>query len=205
MESWCTAKSVLEQFGIDGYWRFRDDILVLGSDRVKSVKFCQGMRARSRCFELECEGFYSNGVHFLEIGMHIASIRFEVSPKFKDTALQIPLSFESGHSVHVHAGWPLAQMRRLGSLSSSKRLAMIAKQTYLQRFWRYHAHPSVLEDLEQCDPKTLHIQPKRNAPARVAWLSLGYHPVWYRPLTKAVANFQRSDWKHLEKWFFFKG
>ena len=58
VEEWATRASTRQEFHIVGYWRYRDDILIIGSDRQKTVKYCQTLRSKASLFKLECEGFF---------------------------------------------------------------------------------------------------------------------------------------------------
>ena len=121
LETWSTAESVLRENEIDGYWRFRDDILLLAGNRSKSVPYARQLVERGGIFKLKCEGFYESTVHFLDVRITRTNTMFEFGPEFKPTSLQIPLSQCSAHPGHVHSSWPTGQLRRFERISSSRK------------------------------------------------------------------------------------
>ena len=126
VEEWTTMASTRQEFHIVGYWRYRDDILIIGSDRQNTVKYCQTLRSKASLFKLECKGF-SSSVHFLEVIITKSTTCYEYGPECKPTSLQIPMATDSAHPSHVHFSWPIAQLKNK-RMSSTRNKAMEAKR-----------------------------------------------------------------------------
>ena len=145
VEEWAIRTSTRQEYGIVGYWRYRDDILIIGNDRQLTVKYCQTLRNKASLFKLECEGFFSSSVHFLEVRITKAPTSYEYGPEFKPTSLQIPLATDSAHPRHVHCSWPIGQLKRFERISSSRTKATEAKKIFMNRFIEYQANPHIMD------------------------------------------------------------
>ena len=51
---WAACPAIMEMCGIVKIWRFREDVLVLASERLKSHTYERGMINRAGCFITKC-------------------------------------------------------------------------------------------------------------------------------------------------------
>ena len=204
--------------GILGYWRFKDDILVVvKQDHLSPFKaWYEHMKEKSGSFKLEVETVNQDQATFLDLDLHVQTrkgvngeptfcIAFE--PHFKKTSLGVPLSHTSSHPWHVHASWPFAELRRLRRLSSNFSAYDNARQVFVSRLIDNFS-PSVLTNqlLLYCPPvqtvlcwegctwirEGLGEGEKPHSP-QTKWLVLPFHFVWESACLTSVANkFLRS-------------
>ena len=104
VEEWAIRASTRHEYKIVGYWRYRDDILIIGNHNTQltTVKYCQTLRRKAGIFKLECEGFISSSVHFLEVSITKTLTCYECGPEFKVTSLQIPLATDNATLEHTN-------------------------------------------------------------------------------------------------------
>ena len=98
----------LQEYGIVGYYRFRDDILILGSNRPDARTFVQYLKNHSGCYQLEVEQVSSSVVQMLDLKLFNFRGTIRTSVAIKPTAMGMPLSAESIHPMSVHKSWTKA-------------------------------------------------------------------------------------------------
>ena len=63
---WAACPVIMEMCGIVKIWRFRDDVLVLASERLKSHTFGQGMIDRAGYFITKCKKISHDKIEYLD-------------------------------------------------------------------------------------------------------------------------------------------
>ena len=147
-------KSYLARYKIDGYWRFKDDALLLVNDMDLAKQFIWDTMRLADYFVVECEAVSSTQVKFLEVMVEKTYERFVIRPEYKPTNLGIPLDTSSAHPVHVHTSWPKAVLRRAMLLSSTLHGAEAAREVLRQRFIQHFAPKPIIDIFEKCTQRT---------------------------------------------------
>ena len=103
---------------IDGFWRYKDDVLVLGSDPGLANEFLRRYISFAGYFKIVCENVDSNQCKFLEVIVKKGVCEFLTIPSYKNTNISKPLEMTSAHPPFVHKSWPIALRRRTQALAS---------------------------------------------------------------------------------------
>ena len=53
-KAWALSTVVATEYGINTYWRFRDNVFIIAADRRKFHAWFQIYRQRAACFLMEC-------------------------------------------------------------------------------------------------------------------------------------------------------
>ena len=216
--SWAARSEIQQAYNIKGYWRYRDDILIIGdrTTREKTRQFYFKMKEFGKYFALTCESCSSHSVDYLDITIEkcLATSTYTTKPYFKPSSLGIPLSTSSAHNPMVHH-WPLARIKNFGRYSSSPKDAAIAKDIFIQRFIDHGAPTHFIAALQAtCPEPKLSIggisklkaqqkfhqqQNKHWKPSLEWWLPLSYHPLWgkakiQRRLQQFLSQSQSRAW-----------
>ena len=139
-------------YKIERYWRYRDDILVLGEDEKKMESFCRTMSRLSKYFILEPDEVKYDCVDFLQLKITKQPAQFECEQKFKVTSLGMPLCSTSGHPPHTLSAWPVAFTKAIGSCSTTVAAAYRAKHTFLDRFVQHHSDQKTCDLIASTEP-----------------------------------------------------
>jgi hypothetical protein len=142
------TKGCLSKYRIDGYWRFKDDALLLVSDMVLAKQFIWETMSLAGYFVVECEAVSSTQVKLLEVMVIKSKEKFQVRPVYKPTNLGTPLDTSSAHLVHVRLPRPKAVLRRTMLLSSSRPGAEATREILRQRFIHYFAPKPTIDIFE---------------------------------------------------------
>ena len=117
---------IREQYEIMGYYRFKDDILLMVGGTAKTRRdLIFQMRERSKFFILEVESVSPEAAPMLDVlitkvedpDSEYSSLA--VSLYQKPTSIKTTLSSTSMHPTAVHRSWPRAQQLRFSRLSGS--------------------------------------------------------------------------------------
>ena len=167
-----------EKFGIIGYMRFKDDLLmVVDSTKSQRREMVGEMRRHSRFFRLKVESIGQEETTFLDLRIY-RGVRWQSTRKLdtslyrKETSLWVPLSHASHHHPSVHKWWPLSEIRRIHSRCSSS-----FEANQLERCFRH--------DLKvRCGqhPALIHSPPRSNPSKQSTrtWIVLPYRVEWAR-------------------------
>jgi len=187
------------------YVRFKDDILIIGSCREKTRKFIHAIIQRSTLFKLVCDEINSHEIHFLDVRIFRSGRRFGTEMAFKPTNLGIPLSTQSAHPVHVHVSWPVARIRSIARLSSSRCVAEKAKQILISRFTAFGTPQCIIDKIVATDPWGSPRRQQRCDNSDVLWFPVRFHPGWCQHVQRAIGMFCRDkDAKLLWQYAFGK-
>lgn len=189
--------AVHEHYGIDAFFRFRDDVFILGCDEGKATEFIHQYSTRAQYFKTSLEDKSYECVRFLEVAVskNLATKRYDVTPTFKKTSLGRPLGADSAHPPATRQ-WPVARIDAYDKISSNPQLAMTAKELFINRFLNFYA-PSYLVDRMRNATVTQGPRNQRqhttNRNGNVIWLVLSYHPAWDGAgLKRALRDFQQD-------------
>ena len=127
-----------EEFGIVGYCRFKDDLLLITRGSLaKSSELISRMRSLSGPFKLKVESVSKTCVNMLDVTLFVQErnnlYRISARPYVKATSNWTPLSCTSMHAPHVHANWPSAYVSRLRGISTWSHDYRVAKKSFLSR------------------------------------------------------------------------
>lgn len=117
----------LNTWGIIGYFRFRDDILVIAeSSREILVDFVQLLKARSVVWKLKVESVSQFEACFLDLRLFKgdrwrATRCLDITIFHKETAQKQILATHSLHAPHTHLSWPRSLVHRIFTLCNSKK------------------------------------------------------------------------------------
>ena len=148
----------MDAYGIVKICRFRDDVLVLASERLKSHDYGRGMINRTFYFTTKCEKISHDQIEYLDCEVWIENGTIPSGPLKEPTSLGVPLQDTSCHPVHIHTSWPVSVVPRHGDLSTSHRYAEKAcyaeraKDIFVERFVKHlphHTSPTVYEQQVQ--------------------------------------------------------
>ena len=157
--NYACKRAVMEAHNILAFFRFRDDVLLIASDknnRSLTRKYVKRYIELSDYFRVLCEEVSSTKITMLDIEVSIRGNKFITAPTWKPTSLGIPLCTSSAHPKKVHEGWPIALIRRLGPLSSNLQNALRAKKLLVERFCQHLASEQVIATMKSTDPWPTH-------------------------------------------------
>ena len=197
-------KHVLDRlldFGIKAYWRFKDDILIIGSSRELAGRFVSELKGvdahgnviRPSPFKIKCEAVSKHRVEFLELVIWKGQGRFEYAPRFKSTALNVPkLNHESAHWSSVHRTWPIGFLRKKLLLTRSVNQKRKIKAQVIQSFKQSHAPLQLIQSLEKV-PLLLSVRSftRPHMSKDALWLVLEYHPSFEK---ERLAQHVKAAW-----------
>ena len=125
--------------------------------------------------------------------------RFVTGPELNPTGLCQPLGADSAHAPHCHTSWPAARLTISRALSGNPSIFQKAKQELINRFISHFAPESVITNLERTDGLAA---VRRGTERDGLWLVVAFHPVIYRTLRRAIANFSglERDAGHCYEW-----
>ena len=144
---WAACSVIMEAYGIMNIWRFRDDILVLASERFKTHAYGRGMINRAGYFITQCEKVSYDKIKYLDCEVWVENGTIQSKPFVKPTNLGVPLQDTSCHPAHTHKSWPVSMVRRLGDLSTSHIYAEKAKNILIEWFVKHMASPNLINRL----------------------------------------------------------
>ena len=191
-EKWFMEDNVLEDFGVLLYQRYRDDIIIVYTDRSGIYDFVRELKRRAGYFRLKVEAVSKQMVPFLESDVWIRDGKLVLTPRFKPTALLRPLSHESVHPRHVHLSWPVQMVRRLSRISNCREAIHEAHKRLVARFISYSAHPDIIHAVRNADPfhRGTGVTKQR---VSTVWCRFPFHPVWVREVNMALGRFSSDE------------
>ena len=176
-------------FGVRRYFRYRDDIIILGRhDQRKLVwNFVRRMFNEAGYFDMKVEDVSYGEAEFLDMSVQSSEGICYTKAKFKTASLSRPLGEDSLHSPFVHRTWPIAVIQN--SLRACARLSdrLSVLHVFLERFRRYFASEHLLKTLT-CASHVVEARPKADF-RNTWWCVLPYHPFWSIAVGHAVHQF----------------
>ena len=197
-DPWATKHAIQVYHGIDGYWRFRDDILILGSDRQRAKEFFWELRKLATFFKLQCEAWNAEEIQFLEVTVrkNVNTGCFETMPKYRDSNISKPLDTSSAHPQHVHRSWPCGLARRVRMLTNTTRGMKEAMSELTRRFVDNFADPQVLHPCSSIG------KPAAQKLGRPSWITFGFHPALQRSIKRGVQKCIQGPFSGWYSWCF---
>jgi hypothetical protein len=185
--------AVQAEFGIRGYWRYFDDILVITDSIGDFKRWFMRFAELSDCFIPEIEEISRHAVNMLNMRVYVDGCGcLQTVAVFKPSSLAVPLDTISCHPPHVHSAWPRATLVSSLRLCSTFSDMQCVGKTFIARFRKFTASVSLI----RCLLTTLHHELQRGpnrrtvlqinnegatvlpADRQVVWVVLPYHPVW---------------------------
>lgn len=173
---------ILAKYGIIKLWRYRDDLLLVGSHRGigpnSTTVYVSKMRKLAKYFKITVDRVSSTSTTFVELDLNICDGVVRVVHRLKDTAHIKPLSTTSAHNSAVHRSWPDAIVRRALQLTSTSCRSIIVDKLKT-RLSHSLASPATTFFFDESFRKSQAARPPRplNPPLEhKVWISLPYHP-----------------------------
>ena len=199
-DAWAIVPEVLQQHEIEGYWRFKDDILILATNHNKAVNFVRRILDLAGFFKVKCDNWTPGEVQFLEVTIYkdLVASKFVTRPKQRESDISKPLDPSSAHPAHVHSSWPKALTRRIAKLENSNEGVGEALHELERRFAENFADPSVIQMVER------KVDDKQHAPdsGRPTWITFSYHPALWRALKRGVKKCIDGHFSRVYAWCF---
>ena len=186
-ERW--VDSNMSDFGIQRFWRFKDDICFIASNRALTFRFVEKLRCLAYIFDFSVEAVSSKEITYLEVSVTMMGNRWHIVPHVKATNLGMPLSHESAHPVGVHVAWPLAQISRLAQLTNVRNSIAHVKSLLCTRFRRFLVEPKIIELVISQRTHARRHKTMKDRDAKRIWCPIGYHPIWHKRFSAAIAKF----------------
>ena len=117
----------LHRWGVLGYFRFRDDILVIIDSPLPTLmNFVSTLKARSTVWKLKVESLSQSEVCFLDLRIFKgerwhATKCLDVTIHHKETAQKQILATHSLHPPHTHLSWPKSLVHRIFALCNTRK------------------------------------------------------------------------------------
>ena len=195
VERWCVSPDTMNVFSIDLYGRFKDDIIIVAKNRALTKHFVWGMKHRSKYHKIKVEEISDITVKFLDVRGWKQGSRFVTGREFKPTSLWQPLGADSAHAPHCHTSWPAARITMSRALSGTPGIFQKAKQELINRFTS-----NFFTGAHHRKPLTAI---RRGSKFDGMWLVVGFHPMVYRNLRRAIVRFQASrEMQECYEWAF---
>ena len=185
---WATRLEVQQEHQIQAYWRFKDDILILGTNKQLAERFVKRICTLAGFFKVTGDPWQLDEVQFLEVAVrkNLAGSVFTTCPKYRDSDISKPLGRSSAHPEHVHTSWPKVLSRRIANLTNCKRGRVKAMAELERRFVDNFADPSTIHPVGKTHGCISNSVEHR----RPSWITFGYHPgspLYYRDACVTVA------------------
>ena len=203
LERRCMRSEFLAHHGIVRWWRYRDDILLMSKGSINGEAF--QLEKTCSVWPLKLEEVNQPVMRYLDITVGFnANNEITAKPAFKESKLKVLLDPSSFHAPSVHKSWPTMMMKRLAGKCLNTRIS--DAQGSLVDHWVQCGMPreralALVAVARKGRPRPAH---NRQA-ARSLWLSLPYHPIWMKPLLKAIHLLNKDNvllemscdvWKH---------
>lgn len=189
----------LNKWGVIGYFRFRDDILVIAEcSRETLIDFVMLLKTSSVVWKLKVESVSQFEVCFLDLRLFKgdrwhATRCLDIALFHKETAQKQVLATHSLHAPHTHLSWPRSLVHRIFTLCNSRKY----QKEELDRLKRMLADRCGVDHVALVfDP------PSRSAPSRsdrgsrniASRLVIPYHREWeigaiHSTLQKVLARY----------------
>ena len=168
---WCVNPDVQHRHGIIYDRRFRDDIIIVSSDREQVVPFLRGMVQRAACiFRLDIVKIEPREVEMLGLLVTLDGGRVEVLPELPSE--RVPLLRGSAHPPSVLRSWPRAYLHSLRHLCSSHVFFEQVSNQVIEQMAKFFTDPTLIRELrqEQANPRAV-----KKATEPGLWLIWGFH------------------------------
>ena len=116
----------LDRWRIVGYFRFKDDILVISdSPREVLLDFVSTLKKASSVWKLKVESVSQTEARFLDLRLFkgarwLATGCLDISINHRVTAQKQPVATHSMHPPHTHLSWPRPLVHRINTLCNSR-------------------------------------------------------------------------------------
>ena len=194
MEKWfAKSPGMLWEFGITGYYRYRDDVLILATDAILARRFIDELLSRAGYFKILLESASRTSVRFLDVSLCVVNQRFVCLITSKSTALVRPLCVSSRHAPHVHR-CPIACIRRIRKLANTTLVAREAQVALIERLKSFAATAFLICLMQEATSEPL---VKRSlidkSQSLAVWIRLPSHPAWHSQLNGVLAQLSCDD------------
>ena len=178
------SKAALMNFGIEAYWRFRDDIAMIATDVFKMEALVREMQRRGQYFIIKYESIAWSSLRYLEVEVKKRKYRYDVTLAYKKSNLGIPLDVQSCQPAHVHTSWPKAAIARARCLASSEAAARSALRVLKMRFTSHFA-PDPIIAMFDSDSNTTRTATGSNIQPTI-WMTISYFSWLGAPFEKGA-------------------
>ena len=197
----CLKPDTLSTFSIDLYGRFEGDIIIVAKNRALTKHFVWRMKHRSRYYKSKWRksltyqsSFWKSecGKMVLVSSQALSSSHQVCGNHWERTVLMLLTA--------THRGPLRASPCMSRALSGTPAIFQKAKQELINRFISHFAPESIIDNLRQIDGLAAI---RRGSQFHGMWLVVGFHPVDYRALRRAMVRFQASkEMQERHEWAF---
>ena len=178
----CSGRGILD------FYRFRDDMCFILDNGKRFSEVLAEMRGLADFFVLKIEDVSTVQIRYLDLVLRRELDSIISLPHLKDPALSRRLSRLSAHAIGIHSAWPKMMLNRIEALSSSSE----AKCEYRIELTKRLMHDGCLiPTVSTFSRKVSAVLGARPTPTNL-WLSVGYHPWWYKHVRKMVGRINRD-------------
>ena len=147
------------------------------------------MHCLAQWFVVSVEVASLTSIRFLDMMVCREGPKLKTMPYLKDPGLAKRLSAQSAHPWSVHVAWPAMMMKTSMKLASS---AGDAEMYRVELIERLKNDGCVVPPKQGVQVGKANLALSCLAPKTVFWLSLGYHPWWYRTVKRAASRFNND-------------
>ena len=145
-KTWATRRDIQESFEVFAYFRFRDDIFVVASNRSLTRTWYGEFKKRAAAlFTLHVEEVSNISVRMLSMDVFIDGRQLRTRPKPPHPG--IPLGVDSAHHPSVLATWPRAHLGSMRHLCTHHSDIRPAQMRIIDRFESTGAPPAQVKSL----------------------------------------------------------
>ena len=179
-QSFAAVPSVQRAHSVAFFGRFADDILVIfdGAALETRVAFFNGLRSRSKSYQLIAESISSAGAQMLDMVVTTDERGMLITIPFtKPSSQRTWLSDVSCHPLAIHVHWPLGYIQRLRSVSTRNVDARSAILAFLKELdAQCPNHVALAEAFNHLHAS----RSQRSAPCagKSSWLVLPFNAHW---------------------------
>ena len=188
-------------WGIKGFWRYRDDILVHGSrsSRTRVWDAVRRLAQQAAYFKIKVEDVtYASGT-FLNIDFFPVGRFYGTRPILKQTSLCRPLGEDSCHAPHLHKIWPCQLLRNYMRRCTTFDDQLEMRACFVRRFQTYGASKGLLDLLRQVSVRR-EVSISKAMPDHQHrqrwWVVLPYHPVIFQGVRRALRDLNSDPSLH---------
>ena len=189
-QNFATLPAIQDKFGIYYYRRFKDDIMLVTSNRSGVRPFFEHMKTSAApVFKMKLEDMSFASITMLAVSVHVRGGRFVCVPRDKPQG--VPLTKGSAHHRSI-SRWPRSQLRNIQKMCSLSTDAASFTSQFMEWLLQYGFSHRDLVHGDITTGTTAH----EIHDVKTLWLVLRYHPA----LNRASFTSLLRDVSHHNAW-----
>ena len=176
----CLLPAVRKEYGILFYGRFKDDGIIIFSNKSHETRcrFWARFQSFASEYKITVDSWSSDEAIFLDVRIFknndfMNSMKFAYDLHVKPASIWKPLSPWSSHSKSVHNSWPLSQLERITKRFSNSARAVNAVRMFRERYLTLCGLSLPLKD-----KKVITILETHSSTPPRSWLVIPYNVCW---------------------------